>query len=100
MEENGELSVPPVPGLGFINDNTQIPWDSEILESFAQLTDITKITFHYFEDIKANVKYEVVVGKFFISHDHHIHRFPATNYISWYLWTKEGFKIQKKNIQI
>ena len=38
IEQNGELHVPPVPSeRGFIQDRTQIAWDSEILESFAQL---------------------------------------------------------------
>ena len=50
IEQNDELYVPPVPGIGFINDDfTQIPWNSEILQSFAELTHITHISFLYFD---------------------------------------------------
>ena len=51
MEENGELSVPPVPGKPFREGESQIAWDSEILQSFTELTNITNITFHYFDGI-------------------------------------------------
>ena len=45
IEQNGDLYVPPVPGYGFIYDFSQIPWDSEMLQSFAELTNITNITY-------------------------------------------------------
>ena len=44
MEQNGELSVPPVPGKLFREEWSQIAWDSEILQSFTELTNITNIT--------------------------------------------------------
>ena len=44
MEQNGELYVPPTPGLLFREDHSQIAWDSEILQSFAELTNITNMT--------------------------------------------------------
>ena len=48
IEQNGELHVPPVPSKElFVKGDTMVAWDSEILESFAELTDITDITFHY-----------------------------------------------------
>ena len=41
IEKNGELYVPPTPGIGFITDDfTQIPWNSEILQSFAEMTTL------------------------------------------------------------
>ena len=45
--QNDELHVPPVPGVGFTLERTQgqIPWDSEILQSFAGLTNITNMKF-------------------------------------------------------
>ena len=39
IEKNGKLYVPPELGLGFIEDGTQIPWDSEILQSLWQVVD-------------------------------------------------------------
>ena len=37
MEQNGELYVPPVPRI-FISEESSILWDSEMLQSFAELT--------------------------------------------------------------
>ena len=66
IEQNGELSVPPVPSeLGFNRDYTQIPWDSEILQSFAKLTNITSMTFQYYdsyEDSLEGVTYQIIVS--------------------------------------
>ena len=96
FEKNGELHVPPVPSEpGFINDDSQIPWDSEILESFAQLTDMTNITFHY---IKEDVTSQIQVGSFGcgIRYSVMVQCAPPTRYTPWYIWTKEGFKIKVK----
>ena len=104
IEENGELNVPPVPSEhGFIRDSTMIPWDSEILQSFAQLTDITNITLHYFdpyEDSLEDVTYQLVVGSFDCYIYHHEKCVTPTKYWPWYIWTKEGFKMQMKIFRI
>ena len=52
IEQNYELHVPPVPGYGFTDDETQIAWDSEILHSFAELTKTTIMKFIFSEEIK------------------------------------------------
>ena len=90
-----ELYIPPVPSILFINDGTQIAWDSEILESFAQLTDMTNITFHY---IKEDVTSQIQVGSFGcgIRYSVTVQCAPPTRYTPWYIWTKEGFKIKVK----
>ena len=100
IEQNGELYVPPVPSeRGFIRDMTQIAWDSEILESFAELTNITNITFHYYdqyEDSLENVTWQVEVGSYVCVNlnGNHEKCLPPQSHIPWYIWTKEGFKIQ------
>ena len=103
IEQNGELYVPPVPGLGFFFDNSQIPWDSEMLQSFAELTNITNMTFHYYdiyEDYLEDMTYLILVGSFHCTEYHHDQCVPHTSYLPWYIWTKEGFKIQIfRNIQ-
>ena len=99
IEQNGELYVLPGPGLGFfISDSTQIPWDSEMLQSFAELTKITNMTFHYYDpstDSPEDVTYQIAVGSSRCESNHYEQCVPPTNYIPWYIWTKEGLKIQK-----
>ena len=104
MEENGELYVPPVPGLGFIIDRSQIPWDSEIIQSFAELTNITNMTFHSFEnydDSLEDVTYQIKVGSYVsVNLDgNHEQCVPPYTYYPYYIWTKEGLKIQIKSIR-
>ena len=97
MEKNGELYVPPVPGRGFISDYPQIPWDSEILQSFADLTKITNFTFQSFdiyEDSLEEFTYQLVVGSYDCDSYYHQQCVPPYKYYPWYIWTKEGFKIQ------
>ena len=60
IHQNGDLYVPPAPGYGFINDRTQIPWDTEILQSFAWLTDITNINFYYVSQEDATYQIRVI----------------------------------------
>ena len=66
LEKNGKLYVPPVPGIGFIkDDSTQIPLDSEILQSFAQLTHTTNITILSFDPYLNYIdkfNYEIHIG--------------------------------------
>ena len=131
MEQNGKLYVPPVPGVGFINDDfTQIPWNSEILQSFAELTHISHITFFYFAPVLNfdidDITYEINIGSFkcefgdkyqelcgcdderSIDKDtcfkcetaHKLHCVTPHSHKTWYIWTKEGFKIQIKNYTI
>ena len=100
---NGELYVPPVPGLGFIIDRSQIPWDSEMLQSFAELTNITNMTFHYSDpstDSLEDVTYQIKVGSWRCSVYYHNELcVPPYRYYPLYIWTKEGLKIQIKNIR-
>ena len=97
------FSVPPVPGYGFKLDDTQIPWDSEILQSFAELTHITNITLHSFdthEDSLEDVTYQISVGSWVCSGAYYKEQcFPPYRYYPNYIWTKEGLKIQIKNIR-
>ena len=93
-----EQDVLPVPGWVY---ETQIPWDLEILQSFAVLTNITQITFHSYdryEDSLEDFTYQIVVGsyecKFGIGHYYQC--VPPYRYYPWYIWTKEGFEIQQK----
>ena len=102
MQKNGELYVPPVPGRGFIIDSSQIPWDSEILQSFAELTHITTISFHPFDPTEDSVEdftYQILVGRFKCKiseqvSEHYEKCVPHHSYEPYYIWTKEGLKIQ------
>ena len=97
MEQNGELYVPPVPGEGFISGHTMIPWDSEMLQSFADLTNITNMTFHSFdanEDSIEDVTYQIQVGSWMCDVLHYKQSVPPVKYYPWYIWTKEGFKLK------
>ena len=100
IRQNAELYIPPVPGYGFINDMTKIPYDSEMLQSFAELTNINNITFHsfdYYEDSLEDVTYQIQVGSFMCSDTHNYEQcVPPCRYDPWYIWTKEGFKMQMK----
>ena len=99
MAKYNELYVPPVPGEGFIKDKTNIPWDSEILQSFAQLTDITDINFKSYNSSQDSLEHlsyqiEVVSRSCSVGVPHHLQCVPPTKHNPWYIWTKEGFKIQ------
>ena len=103
MEQNGALYVPPVPGDRFIKDKTMIPYDSEILQSFAELTNITNMTFHSFDsngDSRQDVTYQLLVGSF-KCHMQDAGRMPndqcvhSLQYYTNYIWTKEGFNTNK-----
>ena len=101
IEQNGKLYVPTVPGRRFLNDATNIPWDSEILQSFSELTNITNITFHsydIYEDSLVGVTWQLEVGNYIcVDLDgNHEQCVSPHSYIPWYIWTKEGFKIQIK----
>ena len=102
MVQNGELYQPPVPTWGFIQDETQIPLDSEILQSFAELTKTTRITFYTllieegFEGsvslIDSSFQYQLVVGDNECDSFHPEQCAPPHNYVCQYIWTKEGLK--------
>ena len=97
LEKNGKLHVPPIPGWGFISDETQIPWDSEILQSFAKLTNITNFTFIPFDFYgkRRIVIYQIEIGSMMCSRSSHVECVPSYRYYPWYIWTKEGLKIRK-----
>ena len=103
LEQKGTLYVPPVPGRGFIDDKTMIPWDSEILQSFADLTNITNMTFHSFdatEDSPEEFTYQIQVGGWLCHMTQHDRQcVPPNRYYPWYIWTKDGFK-KNRIIQI
>ena len=97
IEENGELYVPPLPGGGFINDSSMIPSDSEIIQSFAELTNITNITFHSFDSYKdflEDITYQIMVGNSirnaFLHNEQSV---PPNSYDQFFIWTKEDFEM-------
>ena len=99
MEQNGELYVPPVPGRRFSNDESQIPWDSEILQSFADLANITYITFQQFDYTGNYFGYQIIVGSHLCDILMLFHNelcLPPQSYRPWYIWTKVGLKNKYK----
>ena len=107
---NRELYVPPVPGkaftdgrangLGFNDRYTQIPYESEILQSFVTLTASTYITLQKWEAEKntkqGGVEYQIKVGNWRCTYRtfHKEQCASLKQYDVWYIWTKEGFKIK------
>ena len=105
LERYRELYVPPGPGLGFFWDfSSQIPYDSEILQSFAELTNITTIklqTFDAYGDSLEDVTYQLKVGSYMCySYNHKEQCAPPYGYYPFYIWTKEGYKYTNIRIQI
>ena len=101
VEKNGELHVPSLSINGKENkweEMSQIPWDSEILQSFFKLTDITHITFHSSDENDED--YQLVVGSLMcqgISSNvwgHYEQCLPPNKHYPWYIWTKESFKMK------
>ena len=95
MVQSGELYLPPVPSWGFIQDETQIPFDSEILQSFAELTKITRITIYNLLHTKGSIRqfqYQLLVGSYECNSVHWEQCAPPHNYVCQYIWTKEGLK--------
>ena len=123
--KNGKLNVPPTPGIGFIRDDfTQIPWNSEILQSFSELTHSTDITVSYYaydgnswQFIQSSFTAEIHVGSFTCKFWDEMGPicgcdsqgcFPCSrpdkhqcvnphSHKSMYIWTKERFKIGNTN---
>ena len=96
LEKSNELHVPPLPGHWFIVDHTQIPWESEILQSFAELTKITFIMITTMDDFGRRTheeSWQVLVGSYqYNSHEgSHEQGLSPTRYYPWYIWTKAGF---------
>ena len=104
MEQNGEPYIPPLPGKGFSESYwTKIPYDSEILQSFVELTNIARasITFHSFDSYEDDLnkvahQHHIQVGSH-SSRNHHEQFVPPNKYYPRYIWTKEGFEIQIKS---
>ena len=96
MEQNGELYVPPISGNGWFLDDTIIPYHSEILQSFAELTNITNMTFHsndtHYENLLEDVTYQIAIGGWRCDDKYHQEQcLPPHSYFPWYIWTKESF---------
>ena len=95
LEQSGQLNVPPVPGYGFKNDMALIPWDSEILQSFAELTNITKILVRNFQGFP--LPYQIQVGGWACSFSRPYEQCVSPNrYYPKYIWTKEGLMFKYK----
>ena len=100
IEQNGELYVPPTPGIGFKIGDTKIPYNSEILQSFAELNRITDLSFHI-RDVsldyslsKVNKTYQIEISSLQCNPDYHMQCDPPHSHLPWYIWTKEGLKIE------
>ena len=68
-----------------------------MLDSFMKLTKITNVTFQYFnpEYMHAtNMTYQIDVGHQYASGPHFQTYAPVTSANPYFMWTKEGFKIQ------
>ena len=73
-------------------------YDSEMLDSFMQLTKTTNITFQYFDPeimYEMDMTYQIHVGQTLCATEVHISRCaPPVAYMPFFIWTKEGFKKQ------
>ena len=99
LQKNGDkLYVPLLPSWSFREDNTQIPLDSEILQSFTEMTKISSIGMkkYLYEDYDyEDVTNQIVVGRYECATYHHYQCVPPHNYYPQYIWTKEGLKKNK-----
>ena len=103
MELHGEIFLPPIPGRRFTEDWSQIPWDSELLQSFAEVANITKITFQYYDsmvDFLEDFTYQLKLGGWRCERHmgHPEQCVPPHTYSPWYIWTKVGFEIKKSSV--
>ena len=73
-----------------------IPHNNEVLQSFAKINHITDFSVHPYIS-KADVTYQIQVGSWQCVPHYHMQCVPPISYLPWYIWTKEGFKINKKN---
>ena len=102
IEQNNQLYVSHVPGWGFSHDASMTVMHSEILQSFAELTnsaDNMYLTDHYTN----NHKVSIYVGQFKFMFNgqlqmldqlyHEMQSLPPNLYFREYIWTKEGFKL-------
>ena len=94
-EKNGKLIVPPVPSLGFFRDDSMIPWDTEILHSFAEITKTTNITFYSWDNYMPGLTYQINVGPYECVNGYEDEErcAPPNRHKPWYIWSKEGFLI-------
>ena len=99
IEENGELYVPPTPGYIFRDDRETLAWDSEILQSFAELTHITNITLFSYDPSSNSlddVTWQVEIGSYQCVNlgGNHEQCVSPSRYYPFYIWTKEGAKFK------
>ena len=99
---NGTLYIPTYKN-GFATDKSQIPYDTEILQSFFELTNTTNYTIKTWGEgvdgfMKDGKKTQLCVAPWecfpFLS----AYCPPAIRYQAFYIWTKEGFDIQIKSL--
>ena len=96
--DDGTLYIPPSPGEGFKKDKTNIAHNGEIFQSFLDLCRITQYTFKHNPNSFLNGESQLLVGPFQCNdfqehHGHFIKCLPPHSHAAWYLFTKEGFKI-------
>ena len=110
---NDELYIPPSPGQGFYEGSTSIPHNGEIFQSFLALCQISLYKFEHWEDggpgkghflEKDPDLQQLLVGPFqcndFVMNKriksdfgHSINCLPPHSHTTFYLFTKEDFKI-------
>ena len=100
IQPDWTLDIPPSPGIGFINDRTSIAHNGEIFQSFLDLCRITQYTFKHNPLSFKNGEAQLLVGPFQCNdfqehHGHFIKCLPPHSHAAWYLFTKEGFKLNK-----
>ena len=96
-----EMGIHPSPGRGFLEDRTNIAHNGEIFQSFVDLCRIGQFTFKHGPGTTFLIgASQLLVGPFqcndFQEHyGHFIKCLPPHSHAAWYLFTKEGFKINK-----
>ena len=96
VHKDGELYVPPAAGILFISS---IPWDSEILQSFARMTNITTMNFYDINQVSILNSNYIAVGRL-VCRGYSHQCLPPNYYYPWFIWTKERSKIQVNLISL
>ena len=106
-QDDGTLYIPPSPGIGFNGFRANIAHNGEIFQSFLDLCRISLYSYNhasvYGSYDKINSYLQLLVGPFQCN-DYQNFKWknleqyiclPPNSHAAWYLFTKEGFKINE-----
>ena len=94
-----KLNIPTDIDKGFKDRATNVPWDSTIIQTFAEMTNTTDLTVDYWSHLRGPVdqeEFQVVVGVYkcmTYARNWLLDCLPFLSYRPKYIWTKESLQI-------